>query len=122
MSLDVMLTFGVLLATIVLFVSEKLSVDVVAMLALAALLVLGLVSPQQALSGFASEATITVAAMFVLSHALSRSGALRSRTGTAGAVVGEGAGSAAGAVAAPEAGAAVGASRPRRVSTTVVSR
>lgn len=77
MSLDVMLTFGVLLATIVLFVSEKLSVDVVAMLALAALLVLGLVSPQQALSGFASEATITVAAMFVLSHALSRSGALR---------------------------------------------
>lgn len=77
MSLDVMLTFGVLLATIILFVSEKLSVDVVAMLALAALLVLGLVSPQQALSGFASEATITVAAMFVLSHALSRSGALR---------------------------------------------
>src|SRR5690606_32334239 len=35
------------------------------------------VSPDQALSGFASQATITVAAMFVLSAALSRTGALR---------------------------------------------
>jgi di/tricarboxylate transporter len=77
MTLEAGLTFAVLLGTIALFVSEKLSVDVVALLALAALLVLGLVSPEEALSGFASEATITVAAMFVLSTALSRTGALR---------------------------------------------
>ena len=77
MTLEAALTFAVLLGTVALFVSEKLSVDVVALLALAALLVLGLVSPDQALSGFASQATITVAAMFVLSAALSRTGALR---------------------------------------------
>jgi di/tricarboxylate transporter len=77
MTLEAALTFAVLLGTVALFVSEKLSVDVVALLALAALLVLGLVSPEQALSGFASQATITVAAMFVLSAALSKTGALR---------------------------------------------
>ena len=43
---------------------------------LSALLVLGLVNPDDALAGFSSEATITVAAMFVLSAGLSRSGAL----------------------------------------------
>lgn len=77
MPIEALLTLAVLLATVVLFVSERLPVDLVALLSLCALLALGLVEPQQALSGFASEATITVAAMFVLSAALSRNGALR---------------------------------------------
>ena len=47
--------------------TEKLPVDVVAMLVLATVMVLGLVTPREALSGFSSEATVTVAAMFVLS-------------------------------------------------------
>jgi di/tricarboxylate transporter len=51
-------------------------VDVIALMVLSALLVLGLVNPDDALAGFSSEATITVAAMFVLSAGLSRSGAL----------------------------------------------
>src|SRR5690606_10504706 len=46
-------------------------------LATCALLVLGLLSVEQALSGFANEATITVAAMFVLSAGLQQTGALR---------------------------------------------
>lgn len=50
--------------------------DVIALMVLSALLVLGLVDPDDALAGFSSEATITVAAMFVLSAGLSRSGAL----------------------------------------------
>ena len=76
MPIEALLTLAVLAATVLLFVSERLPVDVVALLALAALLILGLVRPDQALSGFASEATVTVAAMFVLSSALSRNGAL----------------------------------------------
>lgn len=59
-----------------LFISERLRVDVIALMVLSALLVLGLVGPDDALAGFSSEATITVAAMFVLSAGLSRSGAL----------------------------------------------
>ena len=77
MPIEALLTLAVLAATVLLFVSERLPVDVVALLSLATLLLLGLVQPNQALSGFASEATVTVAAMFVLSSALSRNGALQ---------------------------------------------
>ncbi|HBK57519.1 MAG TPA: SLC13 family permease [Xanthomonadales bacterium] len=77
MGLDAILTLLVLLGGIVLFASEKLPVDLVAMILLAAVAILGLVSPADALSGFSSHATITVAAMFVLSAGLTRTGALR---------------------------------------------
>lgn len=76
MDLQLLLTFLVLAGALYLFVSEKLPVDLVAMLVLASVLVFGLVTPAQALSGFASEATVTVAAMFVLSAGIARSGIL----------------------------------------------
>jgi di/tricarboxylate transporter len=78
MPLEAVLTLCVLAGTITLFALEKLPVDVVAILALSALVVLGLVTPEMAISGFANEATITVAAMFVLSAGLAQTGALRS--------------------------------------------
>ncbi|MEG3192474.1 SLC13 family permease [Lysobacter sp. D1-1-M9] len=77
MATELWLTLAVLAGAVYLFVTEKLRVDVVAVLVLASLLVLGLVSPTEALSGFSSQATITVAAMFVLSAGLQRSGALQ---------------------------------------------
>lgn len=77
MTPDLWITLVVLVGAVVLFVSEKLPVDVVALLILGSLLVFGVVSPGEALSGFSSPATITVAAMFVLSAGLQRSGALR---------------------------------------------
>ena len=77
MTPDLWITLAVLVGAVVLFVSEKLPVDVVALLILGSLLVFGVVSPGEALSGFSSPATITVAAMFVLSAGLQRSGALR---------------------------------------------
>ncbi|MBP6797290.1 MAG: SLC13 family permease [Luteimonas sp.] len=70
------LTLAVLAGAIYLFVSEKLRVDVVALLVLAALLVTGVVTLPEALSGFSNQATVMVAAMFVLSAALQRNGAL----------------------------------------------
>ncbi|GAA4855281.1 SLC13 family permease [Luteimonas vadosa] len=75
--IELWLTLMVMAGTVYLFVTDKLPVDVVALLVLSSLLVLGLVSPREALSGFSSQATITVAAMFVLSAGLQRSGALR---------------------------------------------
>ncbi len=75
--MDLWLTLAVLAGALYLFVTEKLPVDVVALLVLCSLLVLGLVSPREALSGFSNQATLTVAAMFVLSAGLQRSGALR---------------------------------------------
>src|SRR3546814_7169823 len=74
MGIDAILTLAVIVVAVGLFVSEKLPSDVVALLVLASLLVLQLVTPAEAVSGFSSPATITVAAMFVLSSGLSASG------------------------------------------------
>ncbi len=77
MTPDLLITLAILGAAVVLFVSDKLPVDVVALLVLVALLLSGVVTTREALSGFSSPATITVAAMFVLSAGLQRSGAVR---------------------------------------------
>jgi di/tricarboxylate transporter len=69
-------TAAIIVVAMVLFASEKIRVDVVALIALALLVALGIVSPEQALSGFSNEATVTVAAMFALSLGIERSGAL----------------------------------------------
>ncbi|MDO5611008.1 MAG: SLC13 family permease [Pseudomonadota bacterium] len=76
MSAEIWMTFAVLAGAVYLFVTEKLPVDVVAMLVLVTVMVLGLVTPREALSGFSSEATVTVAAMFVLSAGIQHSGIL----------------------------------------------
>lgn len=76
MDIAILLTFLVMAGAVYLFVTEKLPVDLVAMLVLASVLALGLVTPAEALSGFSSEATVTVAAMFVLSAGIARSGIL----------------------------------------------
>jgi di/tricarboxylate transporter len=57
-----------------LFVSERLRVDVTAMLILLALVVTGILDAKQALSGFASEPAIIVAAVFVISGGLAATG------------------------------------------------
>ncbi|NZA27827.1 SLC13 family permease [Luteimonas sp. SJ-92] len=76
MMFDAWLTFAVIAGAVYLFVTEKLPIEVVALLVLASLLALRLVSTEEALSGFSSPATITVAAMFVLSAGLQRGGSL----------------------------------------------
>jgi di/tricarboxylate transporter len=69
-------TAGIIVFAMALFASEKVRVDVVALITLALLVALGIVSPEQALSGFSNEATVTVAAMFALALGIERSGAL----------------------------------------------
>lgn len=74
MSIDNILVLIILGGAIVLFVSEKLRVDVVAMIVLATLVLTGLVSIEQAFLGFSSPAVITVWAVFIVSGGLTRSG------------------------------------------------
>jgi di/tricarboxylate transporter len=67
--------FALILAgTLVLFISEKVRIDLAAMLALLALALTGILTPAEALSGFASEPAIIVAAVFVISAALNATG------------------------------------------------
>ncbi len=66
----------VLAATLALFISERIRYDLVALGALLATVMLGLVEPGDAFAGFANDAVITVAAVLVMSHGLARSGAV----------------------------------------------
>ncbi|MEO5566046.1 MAG: SLC13 family permease [Luteimonas sp.] len=64
----------ILAAGLYLFVSERLRIDVTAMVLLMAMVVTGVLDPAQALSGFASEPAIIVAAVFVISGGLAATG------------------------------------------------
>ena len=75
MTVEAIMVLGILVGTVALFVSEKYPLDLVAMICLGALLALGLVTPEEGFSGFSNPATLTVAAMFILSAGLQKTGA-----------------------------------------------
>ena len=75
MTVDGLLVTAILVGIVVLFISEKYPLDIVAMLGLGVLLALGLVTLEDGFSGFSNPATLTVAAMFVLSAGLQKTGA-----------------------------------------------
>lgn len=76
MNLEIVLVFAIAICAVVLFATEKLSVDLIAMLIMASLLSLGIVSPEEGISGFSNKATVTVAAMFIISAGLFKTGAV----------------------------------------------
>ena len=71
---ETLIVLALLTAAAVLLVTERLRPDLVAMLILAALVVLRILGPAEALAGFSNPATITVACMFVISAGLQASG------------------------------------------------
>ena len=74
MTLDIALVLLILLGSIILFASEKIRVDLVALMVLLALLMTGLITPQEAFSGFSSPAVITVWAIYMVSASLTHTG------------------------------------------------
>jgi di/tricarboxylate transporter len=66
--------FAILLAALVLLMTEWLRTDVVALLLVIGLAASGLLEPEEALSGFSSEPAIVVAGIFVLSAGLHATG------------------------------------------------
>jgi di/tricarboxylate transporter len=66
----------IVFASAVLFISERFRVDLVALMAMVAVLFTGTVTPEDGISGFSNTATVTVGAMFILSAGLFRTGAL----------------------------------------------
>jgi di/tricarboxylate transporter len=75
MPFEAILVLAILVGAVALFISEKYPIDFVALMVLGVLLLFGLVTPEEGVSGFANPATVTVAAMFVLSAALQKTGA-----------------------------------------------
>jgi di/tricarboxylate transporter len=74
MTPQIALVLAILLAAIVMFVTERIRVDVVALMVLVSLALTGLVTPSEALSGFANLAVVTVWAVLILSAGLARTG------------------------------------------------
>ena len=74
--MEIALVLIILLAAIVLFATEWIRMDLVSLMVLLALALTGLVSVEQAFAGFSNPAVITVAAMFIISAALTNTGAL----------------------------------------------
>jgi di/tricarboxylate transporter len=74
MTADNILIFIILAGALLLFISEKLRVDLVALMVLVSLTLTGLITPEEAFSGFASPAVITVWSVFIISGGLTRSG------------------------------------------------
>ncbi len=75
MTFEAVLVLAILVGAVALFISEKYPIDFVALLVLGALLLFGLITPQEGISGFSNPATVTVGAMFILSAGLQKTGA-----------------------------------------------
>ena len=70
-----------LLLTVILFVTDRVRTDIVGLMIVVVLGALGILEPKTLLLGFSNEALVTIAAMFVLSAALMRSGLVRALGG-----------------------------------------
>ncbi|SMO33891.1 SLC13 family permease [Fodinibius sediminis] len=76
MSFEIIFVFFLLAAALALFSTDYVSFDIAALLIMISLLATGILSPSEGLAGFSNPATLTVAAMFVLSEGLRRTGLL----------------------------------------------
>ena len=70
------LVLGLLAFAVVLFATESVSVDIITFCILIPLIITGILQPDQAFRGFSSEAVVSLAAIFVISGALTTSGVL----------------------------------------------
>ncbi len=74
MTVEIALTLVIMLVAIILFATEKLRVDLIALLVLIAVSVTGLVSKEDVFLGFANSAVITIWAVYIVSGGLFKTG------------------------------------------------
>ena len=74
MDTSLTITFVILAAALILFLTDRLPSDLVALLVVVALGVTGILTPAEAFSGFSRSAVITIIAIYVLTEGLQRSG------------------------------------------------
>ena len=72
MTFEIAFVLGLVLLTFILFVTEKYSLDVTALLILTILFIGGFLSVEEAMSGFSNPAVIIISLLFILSHALQK--------------------------------------------------
>jgi di/tricarboxylate transporter len=77
MTPDIITVLAIVAGALILFVSNRIRMDLVALLVIVSLALTGLVSYPEAFSGFSNPAVVTVWAVFILSGGLSRTGIAR---------------------------------------------
>ncbi len=76
MTVEIAIVLTFVAGAVFLFATEKLPVDLTSIIVMVGLVVAGIITPEEGISGFSHPATVTVAAMFVLSAGLYRTGAV----------------------------------------------
>lgn len=76
MTIEIIIVFTVLLSSVVLFALEVFPVDKIAFFIMVSLLVLGLLSPEEAISGFSSPATISILCLMIIAIGLEDNGVI----------------------------------------------
>jgi len=74
--MDAMILGFIILGALVLFFTERIEVEITALLVLLSLILSGILTSAEALTGFSSEATIVITGLLVMSAAIERTGAL----------------------------------------------
>jgi len=74
--MEITILIIIILGAVALFISEIFPIDLVAGLIVGSLLLTNIITIDEALSGISNPATVTIAAMFVLSYGLTKTGAV----------------------------------------------
>ncbi len=82
MTIEMILILVLVVSAVILFATERIAVDLTAMILMGTMLLSGLISPEEAIGGFSNPATVTVGAMFILSAGLFKSGAVNTLAAT----------------------------------------
>ncbi|MEX2466083.1 MAG: SLC13 family permease [Gemmatimonadota bacterium] len=77
MTWEIAWVFGILVVTVAMFVADVFRLDVVALMSLLALALTGLLTPDEALAGFADPVVLMIAGLFVVGDGLFQTGVAR---------------------------------------------
>lgn len=76
MSVAMFTILALVVVAVILFITEALPIDLVAIIIMAVLILGGIITPEEGIAGFSNIAVVTIGALFVLSAGLSKSGAV----------------------------------------------
>jgi di/tricarboxylate transporter len=74
LTIEIAITLAIILAAVVLFATEKLRVDIIALIVLLTVGLIGFIPPEDVFAGFASPAVVTVWAVYIVSAGLFKTG------------------------------------------------
>ncbi|MEH6473645.1 MAG: SLC13 family permease, partial [Halopseudomonas sp.] len=74
MTPEILFVFGLLALTIILFIIDRIRMDIVAMMVVVALAVSGVITPAETVSGFGQSIVVMIAGLFVVGEGLFRTG------------------------------------------------